>query len=147
MTKKTGQAKQWQLYALKLEQDKWFVGITTDTVKKAFAEHKSGRGNSWTREYHPLAIEREKDLGTLDVDEARRIEGRILRKYMEHYGDENVRSGDIDVHDLASGAAGATSKLRTFGMIAVVAILVITVAYLLFDKIFIAPGANTIIYK
>lgn len=149
MTKKTGQAKHWHLYALKLEQDKWFVGITTDTPKKAFADHKAGRGGSWTREYKPLEIEREKDLGELDINEARRLEGRILRKYMEHYGDENVRNGDISSrdHTAAPASSGGGRNWRTVGTLAVFAVLVITVGFLLFDKIFVAPGANTIIYK
>jgi predicted GIY-YIG superfamily endonuclease len=148
MVKKSGQATQWHLYALKLEQDKWFVGITTDSPKKAFADHKAGRGGSWTREYHPVAIEREKDLGVLDIEEARRMEGRVLRKYMEHYGDENVRCGDMsDAKSTPSVSVGGSSKWRVIATSAVMAVLVITVAFLLFDKIFIAPGANTIIYK
>ena len=147
MVKKSGQAKHWHLYALKLEQDKWFVGITTDSPKKAFADHKAGRGGSWTREYQPVAIEREKDLGVLDIEEARRMEGRVLRKYMEHYGDENVRLGDnSEVKNVVAAEAG-TDKLRTIITLAVVAVLVVTVAFLLFDKIFVQPGANTIIYK
>lgn len=143
MTKKTGQAKHWHLYALKLEDDKWYVGITTDTPKKAFADHKAGRGGSWTSEHKPLEIEREKDLGELDIVEARRMEGRVLRKYMEHYGDENVRSGDITVARRTVATEGG--KLWSWKTSALVAVLVVVIVYLLIDKFLVATTQTTLV--
>ncbi|MCA9351060.1 GIY-YIG nuclease family protein, partial [Candidatus Saccharibacteria bacterium] len=49
--------KQWYLYVLKLEKDKYYVGITSQTVKKRFNEHKTGiRAANWTKKYKPVEI-------------------------------------------------------------------------------------------
>ncbi len=37
------QNKHWWLYVLKLEQGKWYIGITSQTPEKRFYEHKIGR--------------------------------------------------------------------------------------------------------
>ena len=86
----------WQLYILKLEQGKWYVGITSRSVEKRFREHKRGfAGANWTKKYKPLKIHDTKDLGLCDIERAQLYEGRVTRKYMEQYGDNNVRGGDL----------------------------------------------------
>lgn len=85
----------WRLYILKLEQGRWYVGITSKTVERRFYQHKTGRGANWTRKYKPLKIHYQKDLGKCDLDKAQLYEGRVTRLYMEKYGDNNVRGGDL----------------------------------------------------
>ncbi len=87
--------KHWWLYILELEKNKWYVGITSKTPKKRLHEHKIGRGANWTRLYKPVEVHYTKDLGVVDVERARLYEGRVTRKYMEKYGDNNVRGGDL----------------------------------------------------
>lgn len=85
----------WTLYILKLEQDKWYVGITSKTVEYRFKQHKNGFGANWTRKYKPLEIVDTKDLGECEVEKAQLFEGRVTREYMEKYGDNTVRGGDL----------------------------------------------------
>ena len=95
------QKSRWQLYVLKLEQDKWYIGITSRSVEKRFREHQRGfAGANWTKKYKPLKIHDTKDLGLCDIEKAQLYEGRVTRKYMEQYGDNNVRGGDLtDIGD------------------------------------------------
>jgi predicted GIY-YIG superfamily endonuclease len=79
---------QWQLYVLKLQEDKYYVGISID-IKKRMKEHESrlGRGSEWTRKYpiveklyhRPLINEFEED--------------QEVKKLMAEYGIDNVRGG------------------------------------------------------
>lgn len=88
--------KHWKLYILKLEQDKWYVGITSQSVEKRFHQHKSGfAGAKWTKVYNPIKIHDVKDLGVCDIERAQKYEGRVTREYMKEYGDNNVRGGDL----------------------------------------------------
>lgn len=89
-------SKHWRLYILKLEQDKWYVGITTQSVEKRFAQHRKGfAGARWTKKYRPIDIYDVHDLGYCGIERAQKFEGRVTRKYMEQYGDNNVRGGDL----------------------------------------------------
>ncbi len=90
----------WTLYILKLEQGKWYVGITSKTVEHRFAQHKNGFGANWTRKYKPIEIFDTKDLGGCEIEKAQLFEGKVTREYMEKYGDNNVRGGDLtDLED------------------------------------------------
>lgn len=76
--------KHWKLYILKLEQDKWYVGITSQSVEKRFRQHKSGfAGAKWTKIYKPIKIHDVKDLGVCDIERAQKYEGRVTREYMK----------------------------------------------------------------
>ncbi len=88
--------KHWWLYVLKLEQDKWYVGITSQTPEKRFKQHRNGfAGAKWTRNFEPIEIHFTKDLGICDYERAALFEARVTRKYMKTYGDNNVRGGDL----------------------------------------------------
>lgn len=93
--------KHWQLYVLKLEQNKWYVGITSLTPEKRFSQHWSGFGGAnWTRKYKPIKIYYTKDLGYCSIKRAERYESRLTRTYMRKYGWNNVRGGDLaDIED------------------------------------------------
>ena len=89
-------SRHWQLYVLKLEQDKWYVGITTQPVEKRFAQHRKGfAGARWTKKYRPIRIHDIHDLGYCDTERAQKFEGKVTREYMKQYGDNNVRGGDL----------------------------------------------------
>jgi len=140
--------KQWTLYVLKLEQDKWFVGITSGSPTVQLSRHKSGAGSEWTHHYAPIALSYHKQMGALSEDEALKVEGKLLRKYMEHYGDNNVRGGDIPVSEPKT----TKKNKRGFGWskvvwIAAVTLLSLIIVYLLLDKFIFTPTAQTIIIQ
>jgi predicted GIY-YIG superfamily endonuclease len=74
------------VYALRLENDKWYIGKTRD-LEKRYQEHETGPGSSWTSLHKPIDIE-EKLEDASDFDE-----DKLTKQYMAKYGINNVRGG------------------------------------------------------
>lgn len=77
------------IYALKLENNKYYIGKTHRGINAdiRFQEHKAGKGSEWTKIYGPISI-----IETYEHDSA--FEENVLtKKYMMKYGIENVRGG------------------------------------------------------
>ena len=86
----------WTLYVLKLDQDKWYVGITSKSVEERFKERiLQKRGAYWTMKYKPLEIELIEDLGSASREYAEKYENKITRSLMKERGLNNVRGGDL----------------------------------------------------
>lgn len=143
--------KQWILYALKLEKDKWYVGVTSKDLDITFKEHQSANAGEWTQRYEPIKISYEKDLGKLDDAEAQKIREGAVKKYRDHYGDTNVGTDEIAKAKTKSKPVKEKSQKKFFNLTVVlsviIVILIITVIYLLIDKLFIAPETNAVIYQ
>lgn len=93
--KQTDTKRLW-LYVLKLEQGKYYVGITSKTPEHRFKQHVNGfAGAAWTRQYKPLSILDTKDLGNVAYADAEKYENRVVRSYIKKYGLNNVGGGDI----------------------------------------------------
>ena len=75
-----------QVYVLQLANNKYYVGKTTDVLKR-FNEHKSGNGSAWTNLHVPKKILECRPLNN-DHDE-----NNLTKDYMKKYGVENVRGG------------------------------------------------------
>ena len=74
------------IYILKLENNKYYVGKSADPIKR-FQEHIKGKGSSWTREHKPLEIIKTiKNASVFDED-------KYVKEYMSKYGINNVRGG------------------------------------------------------
>lgn len=75
------------VYALELENGRYYVGKTCD-IEKRFKEHMGGyKSSAWTRKYRPLSIiETIEDAHCLDED-------KLTVDYMMRYGISNVRGG------------------------------------------------------
>lgn len=74
------------LYVLQLEDNKWYVGKTSDVTSR-FKQHVSGSGSAWTKSYKPVTLV-----------ETRRLkdqydENNTTKEYMKKYGVDNVRGG------------------------------------------------------
>lgn len=88
--------KNWWLYVLKLEQDKWYVGITSQTPERRFWEHQNKvRPACWTLKYPPLEIVESKSLGQMTKEEAEKFENKKVREFLKKLGINNVRGGDL----------------------------------------------------
>lgn len=81
------------LYILELEDNKWYVGKSTD-VKKRFAQHTEGKGSAWTREYAPLRIAETRPITSVHD------ETNVTKDLMKKYGVDNVRGGAYTAVDL-----------------------------------------------
>lgn len=92
--------KNWWMYVLKLEQGKYYVGITSQTPEIRMQEHLRGiRPANWTKEYKPLEIVESKRLGLMKKEQAEDIENKRTRELIKQYGLNNVRGGDLRLVD------------------------------------------------
>ena len=86
----------WNLYILKLEDDKFYVGVTSKTPEIRMQEHMRGvRAAKWTQRYKPIKIFDQRVLGEMLYDEAVKYETKVTKRYMRKYGFNNVRGGDL----------------------------------------------------
>jgi len=74
----------FNVYILRLQCGKYYVGRTTRPVKQRFEEHLNGNGSAWTKQYKPIEI-----LETKQGDKF--LELTETLRMMEKYGIENVR--------------------------------------------------------
>jgi predicted GIY-YIG superfamily endonuclease len=75
-----------QLYILQCESGKYYVGKTSDIMRR-FEEHKSGKGSAWTKKYKPVRLMECRAI-TSDHDE-----NNVTKDLMKKYGIDNVRGG------------------------------------------------------
>ena len=77
---------EFTIYALRLENGKFYVGKTLKAMDARFAEHVSGSGAAWTKLHAPHAVE-EQAKGDKYAEDA------LFAKYASKYGIQNVRGG------------------------------------------------------
>jgi cellular nucleic acid-binding protein len=76
------------IYALKLEQNKYYIG-KTNIPHFRIENHFNSNGSEWTKMYKPLSIlEIKPNCDDYDED-------KITRQYMDKYGIDNVRGGSF----------------------------------------------------
>ena len=76
----------FNLYILKLIENKYYVGITKNLPYR-FSQHKKGVGSEWTKLYKPIDIIQ--TFETTDVFD----EDKWTKIFMNKHGIENVRGG------------------------------------------------------
>ena len=75
-----------QIYIIKLEKSKYYIGKTRN-IEKRWEEHLTGNGSGWTKKYKPLSlIKSVKSTSQFDED-------KYVKEYMAKYGIDNVRGG------------------------------------------------------
>ena len=130
--------KRWWLYILKLEHDKWYVGITSKSPEERFREHKLGiRCAYWTKAYKPIEIELREDLGIVSKEHAETYENKITRRLMKERGLNNVRGGDLRDNDEYVKRFGWIYIKSDWQKLTIAAFFMFSTFYLLFDKFFL----------
>jgi hypothetical protein len=82
------------IYVLKLEQNKYYVGKTKNVAQR-YQEHLQGLGSSWTRKYKPVKLD------TVIENASPFDEDKQVKIYMAQYGIENVRGGTYVAENLS----------------------------------------------
>ena len=76
------------IYALKLIDDKYYIGKTTNPSFR-LEDHFKSNGSAWTKKYKPIKLhELKPDCDSDDED-------KITIQYMRKYGTDNVRGGSF----------------------------------------------------
>ena len=132
------QNKHWLLYVLRLEDGKFYVGITSKTPEVRMREHQNGvRAAYWTVKHKPIEIIYIEDLGQIEKSKAEKRENKMTRALMKQRGMNNVRGGDL---------TGTEEYIRRFGwyldrdlyqLLAGTIFLMLAIVYLMIDKYFL----------
>lgn len=123
-------SKHWWLYVLKLEHNKWYVGITSKTPEERLQEHALKiRGAYWTMKHKPLGIELTEDLGLVSKSHAEAYENRVTRTLMKERGLNNVRGGDLtNIDDYIKRFGWIWLKEGWTGIIIVIILMAVIIA-------------------
>jgi hypothetical protein len=78
------------IYVLKLENNKWYVGN-----QKIFESHLSGDGSAWTKKYKPIEIFK------IFENVSPFLEDAYTKEYMNEYGIDHVRGGSYVTIELS----------------------------------------------
>ena len=98
----------FNLYVLKLIENKYYVGKTQYDVLTRFNKHIKGYGSQWTKLYKPIKIIEQ--FETFD----KFAEDLYTKKYMDLHGIDNVRGGSYSQIILADWQIKALkTELRT----------------------------------
>lgn len=88
--------KHFRLYALKLKDGKYYVGMTAKrNPYDRIRSHGSFLGARWTMVHQPIEVMEVKDIGYVTSTEAERQEQELTLTYMKEYGYKNVRGGSV----------------------------------------------------
>ena len=74
------------LYILKLENDKYYIGISAN-LQKRLDLHFTNRGSTWTKKHKPIEVVETIENGSKKLEREKTLE------YMRIYGYQNVRGG------------------------------------------------------
>ena len=95
---KSTPTKHYWLYALRLEQGKYYIGITSrKDPRQRIKEHMNGFYSAqWAKRYRPLEVHEILDIGDLTEPEAKRVESKRTIQYMKKYGLQSARGGKFN---------------------------------------------------
>ena len=77
----------FNIYVLKLIQDKYYIGKTQHNVLIRYNKHIQGQGSQWTKLYKPVGIVEQFETSDKFAEDT------WTKKYMDFHGIDNVRGG------------------------------------------------------
>lgn len=89
---------EWMLYAIKLEQEKYYIGRAYDVLWR-YRAHVAGTGAQWTAKYRPVELIESKRIEASLKVTPDLAESKLTIEYMVRYGWRNVRGGDFTIVD------------------------------------------------
>ncbi len=128
-------SKDYWLYILKLEESKYYVGVTSKTPEYRFQQHKNGfAGAAWTKKYKPIKIMDTKFLGNITYEEAEKYENKVVRAYIKVHGLNSVRGGDLRDADDYIQRFGWIYLKDNWEVLTVIILQFLIILYLAIDK-------------
>ena len=89
------QKKPYWIYALALEDGKYYVGLTgRSNPNVRINQHGTTYGARWTMKHKPIKVLEIRDLGYTTKSEAEDFEQNLTWAYMKIYGNQKVRGGN-----------------------------------------------------
>lgn len=90
--------KHYWLYVLRLEQGKYYIGITSrkDPYRRVEEHMKGFYSAQWVKKYRPVEPAEIIELGNITPAEAGKLELKRTLQYMDKYGYQNVRGSKLN---------------------------------------------------
>lgn len=134
------------LYVLRLEQDKYYIGITkrsnpNDRINQHFGGYY---GAQWTKKYKPETVLEIRDLGHITRSEAEYLEKKETLRVMDMYGYQNVRGGDLVYRGEYVKRFNRFFTDKDYAVLTTVIFLMLAIIYLTIHIYFLHPGCNQI---
>lgn len=130
--------RRWWLYVLRLEGEKYYVGITSKTPEIRMYEHKNNiRSAYWTAKYKPVEVIYREDMGVIEKARAEKRENKMVRAVMKERGVNNVRGGDLRSTDPYIQRFGYYRNKDEWSAATVIVLLLGVILYLFIDKYFL----------
>jgi predicted GIY-YIG superfamily endonuclease len=86
--------KPYWLYALRLENNRYYVGFTGKrNPYDRIMEHVEGEGAKWTQLHTPIEVIEIRDAGEITLTQVKALERNLTWAYMMRYGVNKVRGG------------------------------------------------------
>jgi predicted GIY-YIG superfamily endonuclease len=85
-------SRQLFLYALRLQDNCWYVGMSPD-VERRFKKHCKGKGAIWTVKHKPIEVAEVRPTGKPTQAEVALLEDDMTIEYALKYGSDFVRGG------------------------------------------------------
>lgn len=83
------------IYALKLSNEKYYVGQTINVDDRISQHLKGNQGSEWTKTNPPVELIEKIPTNFTKTEDAMFLENSITLKYMSLFGWKNVRGGDF----------------------------------------------------
>lgn len=93
---------------LRLEKGRYYIGATTQ-IERRFAQHKAGKGATFTTRYPPVEIVETIPCDTNDYELAALVENEKTIEYAKVHGTWRVRGGEYCTEKLLRDAMGIPS--------------------------------------
>ncbi len=107
-----GYKRNYTVYVLKLQQDKYYVGVTFQPERRLKAQNK-GKASRWTGIYKPVEVLYQQEIGEMDYYDAEYFENYYTYLAIQKYGWENVRGGCFVQVDMPESVrVGQTRQLK-----------------------------------
>ena len=87
-----GLKRNYTVYVLKLQEEKYYVGVTYNPEKR-IKTHGKKKGSKWTHIYKPVETVYQQEIGEMDYYDAEYFENYYTYLAIQKYGWENVRGG------------------------------------------------------
>ena len=128
--------RHYWLYVLKLESDKYYVGITAKwDPNYRIQQHISGYyGAKWTSKYKYIDTLELIDLGLIEQQKAELKEHKKTVEYMDRYGYQNVRGGGYNYTGRYIKRFGRLFIFEDWEIIVAFVFLSLVITILLLDK-------------
>ena len=131
--------KNYWLYALKLEKNKYYVGFTSQANPyDRILQHveATGKGAKWTEQYKPIEVMEVRDVGMTTESQVKALEQNLTWEYMLIYHASNVRGGVVNYPGRILRVGDKVLMGYMFDSFIIAILLIVACSYIILRHIF-----------